>query len=156
MGSITPQGVSNVNTFGCNSAVFTANMDQESSDRIDRLVKWCKTNRVCLDEVGELDAATLSKTLIAKEVKGGYSYWRGMLAKAEDRSFAARKAREVETALGITPLYLEGGDVGWPFSVALRSKLQMLQPEDLRRAENVLRVHLDMPALPPVQERGYG
>lgn len=131
-------------------------MDQESSDRIDRLVKWCKANRVCLGEDGEVDSVKLSAALVPKGVAGIYSYWQGMLTKKKDRSFGAKKAREVETALGITPLYLEGGDVGWPFSVALRSKLQMLQPEDLRRAENVLRVHLDMPALPSIQERGYG
>ena len=76
--------------------VGMAEMDQEAKDRVDRLVAYCKRKlRRLLDERGEVDARLLSEE---EGMVGGYSYWRGVLSKA-DRSFAARKARDVEAAL---------------------------------------------------------
>lgn len=151
MSSITPRGACLVNTYGSRAVASTWKMDLESSARIDRLVEWCKANRACLDEGGEIDAKKLSESLQAKGVKGIYSYWQGMLAKADDRSFGAKKAREVEQALGIKPLLLEGGEGGWPFTDELGDAVARLSIDDLWHAEVSLRAHLKLPipAKPP-------
>lgn len=77
------------------------------------------------------------------------------------KSFGEKLARRIEEHLGLPRLALDGVDGGrdGPLSTELLGRLADLAEADRRRAENVLRMHLDMPALPdvrPVASTGAG
>ncbi len=71
-----------------------------------------------------------------------------------ERDGAASLALIAE-ALGVRYRWLRDGEgprdlaaCDWPFSAELLEHVKSLEPEDLRRAENLLRSHFDMDALP--------
>ncbi|CAB4159800.1 HipB Predicted transcriptional regulators [uncultured Caudovirales phage] len=75
-----------------------------------------------------------------------------------DRDGASSLAAIAE-ALGVRYRWLRDGDgtrelpaIGWPFSAALRDRVKALDAEGLRRAENLLRSHFDMDALPRAED----
>lgn len=135
-------------------------MDDEAKARISRLKTYCKRKGLCLDESGEVGAKELSSALQEKQVKGSYPYCRDILAM-QHRSFGAAKAREIERALGITYLYLDGG-ADWPFTGVDVEKVQSLTYGNLMRLEGAIieaahRLGLDigqaeLPAPRPVGE----
>lgn len=84
-------------------------MDAEAQARVERLVEWCKKYRVATTPDGsEFLPKAFAVKMAEAGVKGRDTYWMGVVGKA-DRSFGAKKAREVEQALRMPPFYLDGG-----------------------------------------------
>jgi hypothetical protein len=101
--------------FDVKIQAHSENMDEIAKLRVDRLVAALKRRKLCLGEDGEVQPRLLSEALINAGVKGSYPYCRDILAK-ENRSFAGAKAREIESALGLPALCLDGA-ADWPFRV---------------------------------------
>jgi len=113
---ITPNGEAFVNTIRCSDELSTTNMattakpmDEEAKARVDRLVAWCVANKVATLEDGKTFSPRRFASLAAQAgLAGNEPYWLGILGKG-NRSFAAKKARLVESALGIPQFHLDGG-----------------------------------------------
>ena len=101
-------------------------------------------------------------TELAANLYGTYSYWRDLLTQAT-KPFGEKAARRFEDAAGLPRMWLDDpdADIGhlrlslvaqespahyatprWPWSLELWTLVAALTPEQIDRAEAVLRAHL--------------
>lgn len=96
----------------------TYGMDKESAARVDRLIDWCKKNKVALAaDQTKVEPKTFAVLMAKQDVKGRDTYWMDILRKEDGKSFGSKKARQVEVALDMPPFYLDGGTAPPPSNV---------------------------------------
>lgn len=135
-------------------------MDEQGQARVDRLMKWCIDHRIATSEDGKtIVPKAFAEKMLTLGLPGRDSYWMGILAKQDNRSFGPRKARAVEKVLKIPAFYLDGGATPEPSpllrlidlsadEMALIMLYRELEPDrkhDLQVAANKLHNH-DHPA----------
>lgn len=121
-------------------------MDEIAKSRVDRLVAALKRRRLCLGRDGFVHPKLLSDSLLDAGIKGSYTYCRDVLAK-QHKSFAGAKAREIESALGLPHLLLDGA-ADWPFRV--------LTPDGWYRVDDSLRTEIEQRLLGSLQMQPSG
>lgn len=72
----------------------------------------------------------------------------------DERPISEQTIEKIEALDGFSYWFSSPGR--WPFSVELAQLVTKLDPDELRRAENVLRVHLGMDTLPKPSPGGSG
>lgn len=75
-------------------------MDEQGQARVDRLMKWCIDHRIATSEDGKtIVPKAFAEKMLTLGLPGRDSYWMGILAKQDNRSFGPRKARAVAREL---------------------------------------------------------
>lgn len=117
-------------------------MSSDAAIRRDRL------NAVCLARgwVSQKSPEFGSASELVKRVGRSSSFWSDRLRGGKD--IGAEVAREVEEKLDLPRYYLDDA-VSWPFSKALQTAIEKLSPEDLVKAENMLRGFVGLPSVEP-------
>lgn len=116
-----------------------------------------KLNEACLAKgwVSQKDPTKGSPSELVKALGRSSSFWSDRLAGR--KPISTDLAYEIEDKLGLSRLALsewhEPGDTAWPLSGQLLAALSRLDAEALRKAENVLRLHLDMDMLPRMENK---
>lgn len=116
-----------------------------------------RLNAVCLEKgwVSQKDPTKGSPSELVKALGRTSSFWSDRLYGR--KPISTDLAYEIEDKLGLNRLALsewhEPGDTSWPLSGELLAALSRLDAEALRKAENVLRLHLDMDMLPRMGNR---
>lgn len=116
-----------------------------------------KLNEACLAKgwVSQKDPTKGSPSELVRVLGRSSSFWSDRLAGR--KPISTDLAYEIEDKLGLSRLALsewhEPGDTTWPLSGQLLAALSRLDAEALRKAENVLRLHLDMDMLPRMENK---
>lgn len=116
-----------------------------------------KLNAVCLEKgwISQKDATKGSPSELVRVLGRSSSFWSDRLSGR--KPISTDLAYEIEDKLGLSRLALsewhEPEGNAWPLSDELLAALSRLDADALRKAENVLRLHLDMNMLPRVGNR---
>lgn len=112
-------------------------------------------NAICIERgwVSQKDPTKGSPSELVKLLKRSSSFWSDRLSGRKPISIDL--SYEIEDAFDLPRLALadwdDPGASNWPLSPQLMAVLLRLDSEGLRKAENVLRSHLDLPPLPRVE-----
>ena len=114
-------------------------MDAPTLKRIDLLEQWIRTHRKDLiGTTGKISSSAMAKV---DGLNSNASYWSDVFRRATTRSFAASSARDVEAALGMPHLLLEGS--GWPFEGVDFERWDRLSERQKGRIEKAVNDELD-------------
>lgn len=113
---------------------------------VDAEIRRARLNEVCLSRgwVSQKTPGTGSAAELVQRLARSSSFWSDRLRGV--KPIGAELAREIEEKLDLPRYYLDD-TVSWPFSKALQQAIEKLSPEELLRAENVLRGMLGMPSI---------
>lgn len=125
-------------------------MDESAIKRVDRLEAWIKAHRADLcNSQGKISPSAMARV---DTLNANASYWSDIFRRAETKSFAASVARDVEAALEIPHLHLEGS--GWPFDGVDFERWERLTERQKGRVEKSVLDELDRIEMEQKQANG--
>lgn len=131
MGPITPFGDVACQHQTVMAECFISGMNEAANFRVERLERWIRKHRKdLLAEDGEAVSSVKLSAVTSKQP----SYWSDVLRGR--KSFGDKAAREVETALSMPQLHLEGAT--WPFDEVDQDRFERLSQRQKGRVEQAL------------------